>query len=487
MSLKLLNISKIFGTVLANDDISVDIGQGEIHGLLGENGAGKSTLVNIISGSLTSDSGTVELDGEYLDLSSPTDAIEAGIGILHQEPLVFLPFSIVDNFLAGLPKSRDFDRKLVRDDIRNISQEYGFDLDPDTVASNLTIGERQQLEIARLLWMGVRVLILDEPTTAISEAQRENLFTTIERLAANGMSVIFVSHKLDEIQSICDRVTVLRKGVLIDTLIVPCPTSDLVNLMFGGYTQSIPQNQTLLGQELLILDGICVKEETAAIEEVHCKFSEGEIIGLAGLEGAGQRLLLRSITGLTKSYKGSTYFKGEKITNHSYKWYMENGFHYLPADRSGEGLIQGLTITEHFALTGNQSRKTIDWNKSRQLAEDKLQEYSIRGTVNSKPEDLSGGNQQRLLLALMPNNLSVLSMEHPTRGLDIESAEWIWKELLDRSKSGTIIIFSSSDIDELINFSDRILVCFSGEIIGNLSSKETTPYEIGSLIGGVQP
>ena len=165
---------------------------------------------------------------------------------------------------------------------------------------------------------------------------------------------------------------------------------------------------------------------------------------------------------------------------------MENGFHYLPADRAGEGLIQGLTITEHFALTGNQSRKTIDWKESRQIAECKLQEYSIRGTVTSKPEDLSGGNQQRLLLALMPDNLSVLSMEHPTRGLDIESAEWIWQELLDRSKSGTTIIFSSSDINELINFSDRILVCFSGKIIGNLSSKETTPYEIGSLIGGVQ-
>ena len=161
MSLKLLNITKRFGTVLANDDISVEIGEGEIHGLLGENGAGKSTLVNIISGSLVSDSGTVELDGDYLDLSSPTDAIESGIGILHQEPLVFLPFSIIDNFLAGLPKSRDFDRTAVRDAISDISQEYGFDLDPDAIASTLTIGERQQLEIARLLWMGARVLILD--------------------------------------------------------------------------------------------------------------------------------------------------------------------------------------------------------------------------------------------------------------------------------------------------------------------------------------
>ena len=206
----------------------------------------------------------------------------------------------------------------------------------------------------------------------------------------------------------------------------------------------------------------------------------------SGLEGAGQRLLLRNITGLTKTYRGSTYFKGEKITKHSYKWYMENGFHYLPADRAGEGLIQGLTITEHFALTGNQSRKTIDWKESRQIAECKLQEYSIRGTVTSKPEDLSGGNQQRLLLALMPNNLSVLSMEHPTRGLDIESAEWIWNELLDRSKSGTTIIFSSSDIEELITFSDRILVCFAGEIIGDISAKATTPHDVGSLIGGIR-
>ena len=485
MSLKLLNITKRFGMVLANNDISVEIGQGEIHGLLGENGAGKSTLVNIISGSLIADSGKVELDGEYLDLSSPTDAIEAGIGILHQEPLVFLPFSIIDNFLAGLPKSRDFDRALVRDAIREISQEYGFDLNPDAIASTLTIGERQQLEIARLLWMGARVLILDEPTTAISEEQRENLFATIGRLAASGMSVIFVSHKLEEIQSICNRVTVLRKGMLVDTLTVPCPAADLIDLMFGGYEQSIPQNKTVLGENVLVLDAISAKDENGSIENVSCRFSKGEIIGLAGLEGAGQRILLRSISGLTNPFSGSINFIGEDISRHSYSWYIENGFHYLPADREGEGLIQGLTITEHFALAENHGGKTINWGKSTQLAEDKLQEYSIRGTVNSKPEDLSGGNQQRLLLALMPNNLSVLSMEHPTRGLDIESAEWIWNELLDRSKSGTTIIFSSSDIEELITFSDRILVCFAGGIIGDVSAKVATPHDIGSLIGGI--
>ena len=191
MSLKLLNITKRFGTILANDDISVEIGEGEIHGLLGENGAGKSTLVNIISGSLVSDSGTVELDGDYLDLSSPTDAIESGIGILHQEPLVFLPFSIIDNFLAGLPKSRDFDRTAVRDAISDISQEYGFDLDPDAIPSTLTIGERQQLEIARLLWMGARVLILDEPTTHLDIPSREALETMLQDFDG---SVIFVSH-----------------------------------------------------------------------------------------------------------------------------------------------------------------------------------------------------------------------------------------------------------------------------------------------------
>ena len=486
MSLKLLNISKRFGTVIANDDISVEIGQGEIHGLLGENGAGKSTLVNIISGSLITDSGTVELDGKYLDLSSPTDAIEAGIGILHQEPLVFLPFSIIDNFLAGLPKSRDFDRASVSDAIREISQEYGFDLDPDAIASTLTIGERQQLEIARLLWMGARVLILDEPTTGISEAQRGNLFATIERLVSNGMSVIFVSHKLEEIQSICDRVTVLRKGVLVDTLNIPCSTSYLIDLMFGGYTQSIPQNQTVIGEKSLTLKEVAVKDENGSIRDVNCTFSEGEIIGLAGLEGAGQRIFLRSISGLTKPYRGSINFNDEEITDHSYKWHIENGFHYLPADRGGEGLIQGLTITEHFALSRSKDFRIIDWANLEQLTENKLRQYSIRGTVDSKPENLSGGNQQRLLLALMPIELSVLAMEHPTRGLDLESAEWIWNELLARSKSGTTIVFSSSDIDELINFSDRILVCFSGEIIGDIESKNTTPNDIGSLIGGVR-
>ncbi|MFL2776719.1 MAG: ATP-binding cassette domain-containing protein, partial [Dehalococcoidia bacterium] len=226
--------------------------------------------------------------------------------------------------------------------------------------------------------------------------------------------------------------------------------------------------------------------ENGSIEDVSCRFSEGEIIGLAGLEGAGQRILLRSISGLTNPFSGSVSFSGEDISHYSYSWHIENGFHYLPADREGEGLIQGLTVTEHFALAENQGSKTINWGKATQLAEDKLQEYAIRGTVNSKPEDLSGGNQQRLLLALMPSDLSVLAMEHPTRGLDIESSEWVWNELLDRSESGTTIIFSSSDIEELINFSDRILVCFAGEIIGDISAKATNPHDVGSLIGGIR-
>jgi len=281
-------------------------------------------------------------------------------------------------------------------------------------------------------------------------------------------------------------VTVLRKGELVDTLAVPCPTSDLIDLMFGGYEQSTPQSQTVLGENVLVLDAISAKDENGTIDGVSCRFSEGEIIGLAGLEGAGQRILLRSISGLTNPFRGTLNFGGEDISHYPYSWYIENGFHYLPADREGEGLIQGLTITEHFALAESQGAKTIDWGKSTQLAEDKLQEYAIRGTVNSKPEDLSGGNQQRLLLALMPANLSVLSMEHPTRGLDIESAEWVWNELLERSKSGTTIIFSSSDLEELISFSDRILVCYAGGVIGDISAKSTTPHDIGSLIGGIR-
>jgi simple sugar transport system ATP-binding protein len=483
MSLELRAITKRFGSVVANDTISLSVGPGEIHGLLGENGAGKSTLVKILSGFVTRDRGEIELDGIKLDLDSPNEAVASGIGILHQEPLVFLPFSVVDNFLIGSPK--EYGHTEAYEALLRISQQFGFDLNPDVSASNLSIGERQQLEIARLLWLGARVLILDEPTTAISSTQRERLFTTIRGLANDGMSVIFVSHKLEEVQEICDRVTILREGKISASVDLPSSVEYLVSKMFGSKILPQIQKPEVDGSSLLELTSVSAFELTGQIRDASLSVKQGQVIGLAGLEGAGQRTLLRAMAGFVPFSSGSFMLQDVEINELDYLERLRLGFYYLPADRQREGLVSGLSITEHVALSMSDNSMVVDWKIARSEAVRRISKFSIKGTTESTPESLSGGNQQRLLLALMPEMPSLLLMEHPTRGLDIESAAWVWSYLQVLRESGTSIIFSSSDLEELTTYSDQIAVCFSGRIIDRIDATQGTVQELGLLIGGV--
>jgi len=487
MTLELREVRKQFGSVVANDGISLSIEPGEIHGLLGENGAGKSTLVRILSGFLTMDAGSVTLDGRALDLRSPRDAIEAGIGILHQDPLVFLPFSSLDNMLVGAPGRVSLRRSEARTALLQLSAQFGFELDPDRPASSLTVGERQQLEIVRLLWLGARVLILDEPTTAISASQRELLFATLHRLAEDGMSVIFVSHKLEEVEALCRRVTVLRRGRVAGERTLPCPPRELVELMFGRSLEVGGRPEPVADGPGLRLESVSARDDAAAIAGVTLDAARGEVIGLAGLEGAGQRVLLRACAGQLPLTAGSVHLDGRDIGGMGYRERLALGVHYLPADRLGEGLVPGLTITEHVALATAAGRSLIDWGAASREAAQRIEQYSIRGTPDSTPESLSGGNQQRLLLALTPKAPTLLLMEHPTRGLDVESAEWVWQQLLARRAHGTTIVFASSDLDELMRYTDRILVCFSGRVIGEVRGDRATVDELGMLIGGKVP
>lgn len=486
MTLELRHIRKRFGNVVANDGVSLRIEEGEIHGLLGENGAGKSTLVRILSGFLMMDEGEVESQGVRLDLRSPQDAIQAGIGILHQEPLVFLPFSAVDNMLVGAPGAMRLRREEARAALLGLCAQFGFEIDPDAPAASLTVGERQQLEIARLLWLGARVLILDEPTTAISESQRQRLFATIRTLASNGMSVIFVSHKLEEVESLCGRVTVLRQGKVAGERQLPCAPAELVSLMFGRSIEVGSRADADLGGLRLDVDHLTAREGSSVIAEATVSVRRGEVVGIAGLEGAGQRVLLRAIAGQLPADAGTIRLDGNNITSKDYGERLGMGVHYMPADRLREGLVPGLTITEHVALASGAG-EVIDWPAAERDAEALIARYTIRGTKDSTPESLSGGNQQRLLLALMPESPSVVLMEHPTRGLDIESTIWVWQTLLERRAGGTAIIFASSDLDELMRYSDRILVCFAGRIIGEVDAHTTSVEALGMLIGGMVP
>ena len=357
----------------------------------------------------------------------------------------------------------------------------------DSPASSLTIGERQQLEVARLLWLGARVLILDEPTTAISASQREQLFATLHRLAEDGMSVVFVSHKLEEVEALCSRVTVLRRGRVAGERTSPCPPRELVELMFGRSLEVGGRSEPVADGPRLRLDSVAAREDSASIDGVTLEASRGEVIGIAGLEGAGQRALLRACAGQLPLASGSIHLDGRDIGGLGYRERLGLGVHYLPADRLGEGLVPGLTVTEHVALANASGRALVDWRAAAQEAAERIERYSIRGTPDSTPESLSGGNQQRLLLALAPEAPTLLLMEHPTRGLDVESAEWVWQALLARRSHGTTIVFASSDLDELMRYGDRILVCFSGTVIGEVRGERATVDELGMLIGGKVP
>ena len=487
MGLELREIRKKFGPVRANDGVTMHVETGSLHGLLGENGAGKSTLMKILSGYYVADSGEIMLDGSIVRLGSPDEAIAAGIGMLHQDPLVFLPMSVLDNFLLGSPGGARLKRAQVRAQVQELRDRFGFGFELDAPARTLTVGERQQVEITRLLWLGARVLILDEPTTGISADQRELLFATLRELAADGMIVVFVSHKLEEIEELCGQVTVMRRGRVIGSRQMPVPPSELVTMMFGEAVEIAARPPAPIGDVVLALRDVHIEERLIRLEPISLEVAAGEIIGLAGMEGSGQRTFLRGVSGLVRPSAGSIHLDGSEITADGYRSHLDSGVQYLPAGRLEEGLVEGLSITEHLVLADRgDSGFLIDWDVARKHAESRIDEYSIKGTTASNVEELSGGNQQRLLLAMLPPDLRVLLMEHPTRGLDIGSADWVWTQLLQRRNDGTAIIFASADLDELLRYSDRIMVFFSGRVLATLDAGNTDVDAIGHLIGGRQ-
>ena len=482
MALELRNIHKHFGSVRANDGITMTVEAGRLHGLLGENGAGKSTLMKVLSGFHEADSGEVVLDGQTIDLRSPRDAMTAGIGMLHQDPLVFLPFSVLDNFILG---SEDTDRSAAIRELEDLATRFGFSFDPDAPVRTLTVGERQQLEIIRLLRLGARVLILDEPTTGISATQRQELFATLRTLAEEGLIVIFVSHKLEEVDELCTEVTVMRTGKIVGGTALPVAPERLVEMMFGKVVAFSDRSEVPIGEGSAVrLDTLSISDRFTSIKDLTLSVRPGEVIGLAGLEGSGQQAFLRTCAGLLSPVSGALSVGGKDLTGASYHDFLDAGAHFLPAGRLEEGLVEGLTITEHFVLASGSSDFIVDWSQAEALAGEKVEAHSIKGTPQSTAESLSGGNQQRLLLAMMPPDLRLLLMEHPTRGLDIESADWMWGQILRRRESGTAIVFASADLDELLRYSDRIMVFFGGRVFKTLDTADASGDQLGHLIGG---
>lgn len=484
MHVEIDRVTKIFGTLRANDGVSMDLEGGRLYAILGENGAGKSTLMKILSGFMPADSGHIRIDGQLATYGSPAGALARGIGMLHQDPLDVHTLTALENFILGGQHGLLPDRRSARKRFVEQAQRLGFALSPDTYVDQLTIGERQQLEIVRLLSLGAKLLILDEPTTGISAEQKAMLFGSLKRLARDaGLTVVLVSHKLEDVEALCDEVYVLRRGRVAGHRTRPLSTSDLVALMFGGEVERAPHVPAQRGPLVLQVRGLTVPSRRLVVHNLMLDVYAGEVLGLAGLDGSGQREFMRACAGLQAASEGHITLDNRPVTGASYHQLAPRGVAYAPAGRLEEGLVPGLTVNEHFALV-THGGLWVDYRAVQQVAEQRIAHYNIRGRPENQVETLSGGNQQRLLIAMLPADLRLLFLEDPTRGLDVESTAWVWRQLLDRRNKGTAIVFISPDLDEIMEYSDRIAVFCDGRVTVLDDPSTCTVEQLGRLIGG---
>lgn len=500
MDVAVNNLTKTFGSLRANDGLSLRFGAGKIHGVLGENGAGKSTMMKLISGFLRPDGGTILLDGKAAGFGGPGEALRAGVGMVHQDPLDVTGFTALENLLCAAPRWALPTRAEARATLTLLAGRLRFTLDPDTPLSRMTVGQRQQLEIVRLLACGARALILDEPTTGITAAQARALFEALRRLADEGNTVLFVSHKLDEVAELCDTVSVLRAGRVVgEQMPMPQPQARLLSLMFGeakggeaaderggdGASQPSAQGPAASGAPpTWRLEGVTAREGNLTLRDLTLELPAGRVVGLAGLDGSGQQILLRLLAGRARPEHGRVHVGGADLTGASARAYRAAGVEYLPADRLADGMVGALSLSEHFALLQGRG-VTVDRRAADEQAREAIAAYAIKATPSTPIVALSGGNQQRAMLALVPAATRGLACEQPTRGLDVASARAIWRRLLERRDSGCAVVFASADLDELLEYSDELLVFFAGRVSPLLPKAGLSSGRLAELIGGV--
>ena len=477
--IELINIHKSFGKVQALQGVNLKAEAGAIHGIIGENGAGKSTLMKVLTGFITKTGGTILHNSVEIVCNSPADAARIGIGMLYQEPLDFPQLSVIDNFMAG---AAVFSPTQQRATLAKLCDTFGFSLLPESRLEELTVGERQQLELMRLIRNGTRILILDEPTAGISEKQQELLFTALQTLKDDGATILLVSHKLEEVTSLCDTVTVLRQGKVVGEQQRPFQRDDLLKAMFAILPEhNSPPEKKNNGSPVLEFNKVCSTVGRSGLKEVSIDIHAGEVVGIAGVDGSGQSVFLKTSIGLLQPESGNISRLGQPPNISFGRGSRKTVF--LPADRLSEGLFPGLNVREHHILaTGNSVFLTS--KKGLKKSQQAIDTYSIRGNPDTMIEDLSGGNQQRLLLSLIPDKVQLILMENPTRGLDVQSAAWTWRHLHKRLTDNGAIVFASPDLEEIMEQATRVLVFYNGEILLDEPTDKTTYQEISRAITG---
>jgi simple sugar transport system ATP-binding protein len=492
-SVKLTDIRKTFPGVVANDDVSLTVEGGDIHVILGENGAGKSTLMNVLYGLYQPDSGTIEIDGEVKNFDSPQDAIAEGIGMIHQHFKLVGPMTVTENIVLGsepegsLGLSVDMDA--ARERVVELSERYGFDIDPDATVEDVSVGVRQRVEILKALYRGADILILDEPTAVLTPDEIEGLFKVFEELIEQGKTIVFITHKLGEAMTAADDITVLRDGRNVTTIPVEEATKNrLAELMVGSEVLlEMEREPHEKGDVLLETRDLRVEDDdTTLVEDVDLTVREGETLGIAGVDGNGQTELSDAIAGLVEPDAGSVTFGGEDVTAWGRKRLNDAGLAYIPPDRQEQGLVMEFDHGENVIL-GKQHTFSIGQRmRDDELAERIVEEYDVRTSgIDTAVKSLSGGNQQKLLVGReLEHDPELVIATNPTRGLDVGSIEFIHEQLLSVRGEDKGVLLISSKLDELQQLSDRIAVMYEGEIIDTVDPETVTERELGLLMAG---
>ena len=500
-AIEMLHITKRFPGIVANDDITLQLRKGEIHALLGENGAGKSTLMSVLFGLYRPEEGTIKKDGKEVQIRDPNDANDLGIGMVHQHFKLVECFTVLDNIILGVePCSHGFLQKAdARKKVLDLSEKYGLKVDPDALVEDITVGMQQRTEILKMLYRDNEILIFDEPTAVLTPQEIEELMQIMHNLAAEGKSILFISHKLNEIMEVADRCTVLRKGKYVGTVDVKGTTKEeLSRMMVGRDVEFVVHKEPAAPKDVILeVDDLTVASKlhsNNAVRNVSFSVRAGEIVCIAGIDGNGQTELVYGLTGLEPVKEGKVLLKGKDITRAPIRERSTSGMSHIPEDRHKHGLVLDYTLEENMVLQRYwepefQRHGFIRRDKVRAYAERLIKQYDVRSGEGPQTitRSMSGGNQQKAIVAReLDKESNLLVAVQPTRGLDVGAIEYIHKQIVRERDAGKAVLLVSLELDEVMNLSDRIRVMYEGHLVGEFDPAQTTVQELGLYMAGAK-
>jgi simple sugar transport system ATP-binding protein len=501
MKLELRGITKRFPGVVANDNVNLSLNTGEVLSLIGENGAGKSTLMSVLYGMYKPDEGEIVIDGTPLVFASPADAIAAGIGMVHQHFMLVPVFTVAENVVLGVEPTGALGKLNIdeaRRMVREISDKYNLDLDPDAVIEDLPVGVQQRVEIVKVLLRDAKVVVFDEPTAVLTPSEIIEFFEIVKTLVSAGRGVVFITHKLKEALNIADRIAVLRRGKVVGEADPKTATeSQIAEMMVGRPVQlTVDKSSAKAGDVVLKVTDLTVLDADGRthVESVSFEVHAGEIVGIAGVQGNGQTELVEALTGLRKATSGVIALDGKDLTHSDPRERHQMGMAHIPEDRQRQGLVGGLSVAENLVLTRYHDDQfshgvIVDWEAADAIAETLITEYDIR-TPNKETGvgTLSGGNQQKVIVAReLSRDLRLTIAAQPTRGVDVGSIEYIHSRIVKERDAGTAVLIVSTELEEVMALSDRLLVMYRGKVVAELDPKKVTPMEVGLYMAGSRP